>query len=154
VDLDAVLAHSLDETVDFLIDQTRNGALDPFLSLIVRGLADGSPQNRAFLKAFLASETRTFINAGISRGIFAGTGGDRADLPPLFQGISRGRKEILPGKIRSRKNGRVTVSAAFLDRGAGRFPLRLAVENAGGRWRITKILNTSELVQEALRHAR
>jgi hypothetical protein len=155
VDLEAIMARGLDAAVNVLLERTRESApLDPFLALIVRGLIEGSPQTGEFLKSFLVSETRTFINAGISRGVFAGNSKGDPGFSPLFEGISPGRKEILPGKVLSRKGGRATVSATLLDHGAGRFPLRLAVENAGGRWRITEILNVPELIRAALRHER
>jgi hypothetical protein len=154
VDLDAVLAHGLDEAIDALVGQARSGALDPLLSMTVLSLTDGSPQNRELLTALLASEVRGFVNTGISKGVFAGSGEDKSGFSPLFKGISLDRKEILPGKILSRKDGRATVSATFRDRKAGSFPLRLALEETDSRWRVKKILNGPELIREALRHGR
>jgi hypothetical protein len=154
LDLNAVLAHGLDEAANALRGQARNGNLDPVLAMTVLGLVDASPQNREFLETLLVSEITTFINSGISSGSFAGNGTNRSGASPLFKGISRERKEILPGKVLSRKGDRATVSATFRDHGAGSYPLRLAVEEVGGRWQIKRILNVSELIREALRHAR
>ena len=154
MDLDAVLAHGLDEAIEALVGQARSGALNTLLSMTVLSLADGSPQNRELLATLLASEVRNFINTGISKGVFAGSGEDKSGFSPLFKGISLDRKEILPGKILSRKDGRATVSATVRDRKAWSFPLRLALEETGGRWRVKKILNSPELILEAVRHGR
>ncbi|MDR1360553.1 MAG: hypothetical protein LBJ82_06180 [Deltaproteobacteria bacterium] len=155
VDLQAILARGLDKAMRVLSKRiTDHDSMDPLLSLLLSQLDEGSPQAREFLKTFLLSEIRTFINTGISRGVFAGTSKEDPDFSPLFQRVSPERKELLPGKVLSRKGGRATISATLLDQGAGSFPLRLSVENAEGRWRITEILNAPELLEQALRHGR
>ncbi|MDR2161590.1 MAG: hypothetical protein LBO77_05565 [Desulfovibrio sp.] len=153
VDLNAVLSHALDDALRIL--NTQAGSLDTTLALALQGLEGDSSLSRNLFSALLSSEAQRFVDTGIRSGSFAGkTPGQQPFSSLLLQGVSQERKQIIPGKILSRQGVRATASASLADDGAGIFPLRLALEEENGHWRIKKILNIPELIKEAMVHGR
>ena len=116
--------------------------------------AGDDPAQAGLLKQFMVSEVKSFVAAGVNGGYFAGKPNGRVKpesgtLAGTLPKMSKGRKELVPGKVLSHQDDRATVSATFVDAKAGRFPLTLALERQGGNWRVTEVVNAAELLDEA-----
>ena len=116
--------------------------------------AEDDPAQAGLLKQFMVSEVKSFVAAGVNGGYFAGKPNGRVKpesgtLAGTLPKMSKGRKELVPGKVLSHQDDKATVSATFVDAKAGRFPLTLALERRDGNWRVTEVVNAAELLDEA-----
>ncbi len=155
VDVNSVLARGADAGIAAIKEQMAKGTLgelNPMLALAVAGMDTGDAAKTKMLKQLLTSEVRTFVAAGIRGGYFAGKPNGKVDagsFSPLLDGLSKGRKEIVAGKVLSHKGDTAKVSATFIDHGAGTFPLELGLEQRNGQWQVVEISNAAALIQEA-----
>lgn len=160
VDVDSVLSRGLDDSFAGIQKLAAGGEMrgsGAMLALVLVGASD--PAKSKAIKQLLASEVKGFVTAGIRGGYFAGkpngsVPADSGAFSPLLEGLSKSRKEIVPGRVLSQKAGSAVASATFVDHGAGRFPLELALENKEGGWRVVGINNAAALVEEAAKNAR
>ena len=108
----------------------------------------------ALLRPLMISEARDFVVAGINGGHFAGKPDpsvvpSRSSLAGILRKMPEGRREIVPGKLRSQRDGRAHMSATFNAPGAGSLPLELVFEQHNTGWRVVEIANVKELFYEA-----
>ena len=161
IDLNSVLNKASDTLMASLQQQIDAGTIDSTsitMALSLANMAEESGKG-AFVKQLLLSEVRGFVTSGVNGGYFAGKPNGkvkppRASLASTLEKMPRGRREIIPGKILSNKDGKASVAATFVDPEAGRLPLVLAVEQQGNDWRITEISNASELFEQASKKRR
>lgn len=161
IDLNSVLDKASDTLMASLQQQIDAGTIDSTsitMALSLANMAEESGKG-AFVKQLLLSEVRGFVTSGVNGGYFAGKPNGkvkppRASLASTLEKMPRGRREIIPGKVLSNKDGKASVSATFVDPEAGRLPLVLAVEQQGNDWRITEISNASEVFEQASKKRR
>lgn len=161
VDIPSVVGTASDALVDALQQQASDGNLgDGNLAMVLAlaGVAKESGQ-AALVNQLLVSEVRGFLVSGINGGYFAGTPNgsvkpSRSSLAGTLEKIPRGRRQIVPGKVLTHKDGAANVSATFVDPGAGRLPLELVLKEQDGVWRVTEIANARALFEEAARRNR
>jgi ABC-type transporter MlaC component len=152
-DLNSLLQTSADALMQSLKHQADQGALGNSqiaMALALSSAMGGDAAQASFLRQLLLSEVRGFVISGINGGYFAGQPNgsikpSRVSLASLLEKMPKGRREIVPGKVLSHKDGQATVSATFVDPGAGSLPLELALQEENGRWRVTQVLNAAEL---------
>lgn len=156
VDINAVLNKGMDDLITALKAQAADGSLEgnnAVLLLILASLGEDDQGKTEFLKQLLASEMKTFVTTGISGGYFAGkpTGKVKPSglTATLLKSMSKGRKEIVPGKVISLEDGQATVTGTFVDKKAGSFPLELRMEKTGEHWQVKEVLNAEELAKQA-----
>jgi hypothetical protein len=157
VDVESVALRASDTLLAFLRARTASG--DPpagnlGMLLALAAMAQESGQAE-LVRQLLVSEVKSFVAAGINGGYFAGTPDRTVKLPKsslaaTLPKIPKGRREITAGKVLAETEGKATVSAAFVDPGAGRLPLELALERKQGRWRVVEIINARSLFEQAL----
>lgn len=161
IDVDSVVNKASDALMVVLREQAAAGNLGDSnlgMALAFANMAEGSGQG-AFLKQMLVSEVKNFLVSGVNGCYFAGkpSGTIKASglsLASTLEKLPKGRREIIPGKVLSDEDGKAEVSAVFVDPEAGRFPLRLAVEQRGKHWKVVEILNADEVFQKVSRHSR
>jgi ABC-type transporter MlaC component len=161
-DLDSLLQTSSDALMQSLKQQADQGALGSSQIAVVLALSSamgGDSAQASFIRQLLLSEVRGFVISGINGGYFAGQPNgsikpSRASLASLLEKMPEGRREIVPGKVLSRKDGKATVSATFVDPGAGSLPLELALQEENGHWRVKQVLNAAALFELAARRGK
>ena len=159
VDIDSVLSSGFDSLIAALQKEVQAGNIggdNAMLTMAVMGLTSGDGKNMEIFRQLLSSEAKSFVSAGISGGYFAGkpngkVNGNAGVFSSLLKDISKERKQLVPGKVLSQKDGQATVTGSLVDGGAGKFPLKLRLEETGGRWQVKEVLNAQELLQEAQR---
>lgn len=156
VDVDAILGKASAHAVQALQKEVAAGRVeDSNIALAVTMLGGGDSTQMSMLVAFLTSEVKGFLASGINGGYLAGKpngrGKGKGYLAAYLDKMPQGRREIVPGKLLSSENGSARVSATFVDPGAGRLPLVLQLEQQGGQWRVTEIVNAGDLIREAVR---
>ena len=164
VDVDAILQKGLDAALPLLCEQAASGKLaeaDPILALALAGAAsDCRPENPQLiiLRGLVQSEAKTFVSAGVGGGYFAGRPNGRVSEDSahsrLLRGMSKARKELVPGKLLSQQGDTAEASAVLRDAEAGEFPLRLKLERARDTWRVVEVLNAQDLARNAIQHRR
>ena len=120
--------------------------------MLMLPLAEEDPEQAGLLKQLLIAEVKDFLAAGINGGYFAGKPNgsitpERGYLTGSLRKMPKGRRVLSPGEILSQQEGKATVSATFTDPKAGSFPLTLIVEQSGGNWRVTEIVNAMDLLE-------
>ena len=164
VDIDSVLnkaTGTLTAAVQKQVAEGKMGGSNAMLALSLAGAGDPNSPQGAMIKQMLLSEVKSFVAAGINGGYFAGepngkvtsSSGSFGSLIDIKK-MSKGRKEIVPGKVISQKGEAATVSATLVDHGTGRFPLMLGMEQQNGRWRVTEVTNAADLLERATQSAR
>ena len=156
VDVDSVLNKASGTLNAALREQLAAGKMGGGTGAMVLLLtsAEEDSAQAGLLKQLMISEVKSFVAAGINGGYFAGKPNgrvkpERGTLAGSLPKMSKGRKELSPGKVLSQKDDKATVSAMFTDPKAGRFPLTLALERRDGQWRVMEIANAAELLDEA-----
>ena len=160
VDIQSVVDRASATLLAFLRARTASGGppvgnLGMILTLAAMAQESGQTE---LIRQLLVSEVKSFVAAGINGGYFAGAPDRTVNLPKgslaaALPKIPKGRREIRPGKVLAKAEGKATVSAAFLDPAAGRLPLELALERTQGGWRVVEIINARSLFEQALVHA-
>lgn len=161
VDIPSVVGKASDSLVEVLQQQAAEGNLgDGNLAMVLAlaGVAQEGGQ-AAMIRQLLVSEVRGFVVSGVNGGYFAGNPNgsvapSRASLANSLEKMPQGRRQVIPGRILSQRDGTAKVSATFVDPKAGRLPLELAMEEQGGAWRVVEIANARSLFQEAARRNR
>ena len=154
VDIDSVFNSGFDALISALRTEVEAGNIggdNALLSMAVMGLSSGDG-NTGMLKQLLNSEAKSFVASGISGGYFAGKPngkGDSGSFSSLLKDISKGRKQLSPGKVLTQKDGQATITASLIDGDAGKFPLKLRLEETSSGWQVKEVLNAQELLQEA-----
>lgn len=159
VDVDAVFNNGFDTLLSVLTEEVRAGNIsgeNALLAMAVSGLSNGDGANMELLKQLLSSEVKSFVAAGISGGYFAGAsngkvGKNAGAFSSLLKDLSKERKQLVPGNILSQKGDEAVISAQFVDGEAGRFPLKLRLEQGNAGWQVKEVLNAQELLREASR---
>lgn len=161
VDVDSVLNKASDTLNTALREQFAAGKLSGGAGAMILLLSTSEEDSAkaGLVKQLMVSEVKDFLAAGINGGYFAGKPNgtikpSRGTLASTLPKMSKGRKELIPGKVLSQKDGKAMVSATFADAKAGRFPLTLALERQNGNWRVTEIANAAELLEEATKRER
>lgn len=155
VNVDSILDKGAASALDILTQKMRNGELvgvNPVLALTLSSMGQ-DPMKIEMLRGLLGAEIKKFVAAGINGGYFAGKPngkGDGGAFSGLLQGLSREKKELVPGRVLSEKGDAATISATLVDYGAGKFPLELGLIQENGLWRITEVLNIRALLDSAL----
>ena len=156
VDVDSVLNKASGTLNTALREQLAAGKIGGSAGAMVMLLSSGEEDSAqaGLMKQFMISEVKSFVAAGVSGGYFAGKPNgrvkpERGTLAGTLPKMSKGRKELVPGKVLSQQDDKATVSATFNDAKAGRFPLTLGLERRSGNWRVTEIANAAELLKEA-----
>ena len=161
IDIPSVVGKASDALIDALQQQAADGNLgDSNLAMVLAlaGVAKESGQ-AAMINQLLLSEVRGFVVSGVNGGYFAGKPNgsikpSRTSLAGTLDKIPQGRREIIPGRILSQKDGSANVSATFVDPKAGKLPLELVMQEQHGAWRVVEIANARALFQEAARRNR
>lgn len=156
VDVSAVINAASDSLIAALRERAVRGELgDGNVAMLLALAASAEDAGQmALLKPLLITEVKNFVATGINGGYFAGkpngsVSPSRASLASTLQKMPKGRREIIPGNMLSQEGGTARMSAAFLDPGAGAFPLTLVFERQGDTWRVVEIANAKELFHEA-----
>ena len=157
VDVDSVLNKGITTAMEIMKEQSaqnKAGQGSPLLALALAGLSGKDKNQVELIKALLVSEVKGFVRTGIYGGYFAGKPNGRAasnssTFSPLLDGVSKKRKELLPGKVLSQQKDAASVSATLVDKDAGNFPLSLGLERQNGVWRVTELRNLRELMRKA-----
>ncbi len=157
MDVNAVLNKASSVLIAHLRQQAAAGALgegNMAITMALTAMGDENSPQAAFFKQMLISEVKGFMVSGINGGYFAGKPNGRITPPQMslastLTKMPEGRREIVPGKILSNKDGKASVSATFVDPGAGRLPLILALERQGENWRVVEITNAASLFATA-----
>jgi hypothetical protein len=152
-DLNSLLRAASETLIASLKQQAAEGKLgdaNMALGLAIASM-DGDSSQAVFIRQLLLSEVRGFVISGINGGYFAGQPNgsikpSRASLASTLPKMPQGRREIIPGAITSQEGDKATATATFVDPGAGRLPLELALKRENGRWRVTEVLNAAELL--------
>lgn len=158
VDVPSVVNKASDSLIKALRTLSAEGTLGDSniaLALALAGMAEQAGQ-ADIIRQLLVSEVRGFVAAGINGGYFAGRPNNtvqppRGSLASTLDKLPPGRREIVPGRVLSDKEGKAVVSGVFVDPQAGRLPLELALELRNGQWRIVEITNAQSLFEEAAR---
>lgn len=158
VDITSVTDGASDALLAALRKQMNEGTLGDSnmgMALMLADMAESSGQ-AGMIKQLLISEVRGFVTSGINGGYFAGKPNgtvkpSRGSLASTLTKMPEGRRELIPGKILSEKDGKAVVSATFVDPKAGRFPLELGLTRQDGQWRVTEIVNAQALFEQAAR---
>ena len=156
VDVDSILDKGLVSALEILNQRMREGKLsnvNPVLALMLSGMAQ-DPAKVELVRVLLGTEIKKFVTAGINGGYFAGKPNGKVGggaFPSLLHGLSKDRKELVPGKVLSREGNTATLSATLVDHGAGAFPLELGLTREGELWRVTEIVNVHALLDGALK---
>ena len=129
--------------------------LPPMLSLMAASAQD--PTMAAQIKKLLKQETRSFLEYGVSSGLFAGkqtSGSPSGMIAPLMRDASTGRKEIR-SRAPARKSGDSWIVPAVIhDEGNGRdYKVDLRVRAIDGNWKIMEVANMNQLVAKIQKEA-
>lgn len=161
IDVDSVVNKASDSLLAALKQQAAEGNMGNSnlgMALMFANMAENSGQG-AFIKQMLVSEVKSFMASGVNGGYFAGKPNGRvktsgASLVSTLEKMPQGRRQILPGKLLSSKDGKAEVSATFVDPEAGKFPLKLGLEERNNKWKVVEILNAQELFEAATKRQR
>ena len=156
VDMDALLNDAL---ALFLVEVRKPenaNAIPPMISLMLSQLAGGGSEN---VRRLLLSESRAFVENGISSGAFAGKkpagGTAHGLLAPLFADASQGRKQICNVGDGRPDGGDTLVPFVVRDGGNGlEYPVLGRIRRVDGADRLVKVENMQELLSRILKECR
>lgn len=152
VDMDAILHEAVDLFMKEAAKPENSSLLPPMLALMFSGAALAE-DNGLGVRTLLVSEARAFVHNGIASGAFAGKSvqGYEAEgwVAPLFESVSRGRKEIRNVGTPVRQGQDWIVPFVLRDHGNGNsYAVRARVSDAGAArawwpWRICASCSSS-----------
>ena len=149
VDMDAILHEAVDLFMKEAAKPENSSLLPPMLALMFSGAALAE-DNGLGVRTLLVSEARAFVHNGIASGTFAGKSvqGYEAEgwVAPLFESVSRGRKEIRNVGTPVRQGQDWIVPFVLRDHGNGNsYAVRARVSDAGGSPRVVAVENLRQL---------
>jgi hypothetical protein len=161
VDVSSVVNKASDDLIAALKEQAIKGELGDgnIAVLLVLAASAEEPGQAALLRPLLITEVKNFVATGINGGYFAGKPDasitpSRSSLASVLKKMPQGRREIVPGKLLSKQDGKARMSATFIDPAAGAFPLELIVEQQKDGWRVVEVANVKELFHEMAKRNR